>query len=118
MGIVVFLIFAFFIAMTAYAVSNRKRPVVQDRLQQLDMEARPVAQHVGPGGSAAAGNDCLRCHGELVSLGVEPFRVGGTTGGWKLLAGEWAELGEKMLELECLVCRNCRRVEFRVPQQS
>ena len=57
---------------------------------------------------------CLRCGGPLQSMGVEQFRVGGTSGGWKLLFGEWAELGEEMLPLELLACGRCRRVEMRV----
>jgi hypothetical protein len=48
-------------------------------------------------------------------MGVESFRVGGTSGGWKLLFGEWAELGEETLALEVLACGSCHRVEFRVP---
>jgi hypothetical protein len=47
-------------------------------------------------------------------MGVERFRVGGTSGGWKLLFGEWAELGEQMLPLELLACGRCRWVEMRV----
>ena len=62
-------------------------------------------------------NTCLGCGGSLESLGVEEFRVGGTTGGWKLLFGEWAEVGEDMLQFEVLACTACRRAELRVPQQ-
>ena len=58
---------------------------------------------------------CLRCRGPLTSMGVQELRVGGTTGGWKLLFGEWAELGEGFLRLEALACSRCRRVELRVP---
>jgi hypothetical protein len=58
---------------------------------------------------------CLRCGGPLHSMGVEEFRIGGTSGGWKLLFGELAELGEDMLKLEVLASGNCRRVELRVP---
>ncbi len=58
---------------------------------------------------------CVRCGGLLQSMGVEEFRVGGTSGGWKVLFGEWAELGEGMLSLEALACASCRRVELRVP---
>jgi len=47
-------------------------------------------------------------------MGVEQFRVGGTSGGWKLLFGELAELGEQMLPFELLACGRCRRVEMRV----
>ena len=61
---------------------------------------------------------CLTCGAQLQSLGVEEFRVGGTTGGWKLLFGEWAELGEDMLPLEILACTACRRVELRVPSRE
>ncbi len=63
-------------------------------------------------------DSCLRCGATLVSKGVEEFRVGGTTGGWKLLFGEWAELGEGMLPFELLVCPSCRRVEFRASPPS
>ena len=45
-------------------------------------------------------------------MGIEEFRVGGTTGGWKLLVGEWAELGEEMLKLEVLACATCGKVEL------
>ena len=47
-------------------------------------------------------------------MGIEEFRVGGTTGGWKLLVGEWAELGEEMLKLEVLACGTCGKVELRM----
>jgi hypothetical protein len=40
------------------------------------------------------------------------FRVGGTSGGWKLLFGEWAELGESMIPLDIYVCPECGRVEL------
>jgi len=61
---------------------------------------------------------CLRCGSPIQSMGVEQFRVGGTTGGWKLLFGEWAELGEGMLALETFACATCGHVEFRVPTSS
>jgi hypothetical protein len=60
---------------------------------------------------------CLGCHGPLQSIGVEHFRVGGVSGGWAMLMGQWAELGENMLDLEILACKACRRVEFRIPQR-
>ena len=65
--------------------------------------------------SNARPDACLRCGATLQSMGVEEFRVGGTTGGWKLLFGEWAELGENKLNLEVLACGTCRKVELRVP---
>ena len=61
---------------------------------------------------------CLRCGGALSSMGIEEFRVGGTTGGWKLLFGEWAELGEGKLNLEVLACGSCGKVELRVPRPA
>lgn len=73
-----------------------------------------MADSTDPAGTS----DCLRCGAPLGSLGVERFRTGGTTGGWKLLFGEWAELGEQMLDLEVLACRACRTVEFRVPAEG
>ena len=65
----------------------------------------------------ATGLACLRCKTELRSGGVHEFRTGGTTGGWKLLFGEWAELGEDLLKLEVLGCQSCGYVEFRVPRK-
>jgi ribosomal protein L40E len=59
---------------------------------------------------------CLRCGATLELMGIEEFRVGGTSGGWKLLFGEWAELGEDKLQFEMRVCRTCRQVDLRVPQ--
>jgi hypothetical protein len=48
-------------------------------------------------------------------MGIEEFRVGGTAGGWKLLFGELAELGEGKLSLEVFACATCGKVELRVP---
>ncbi|TMG31131.1 MAG: hypothetical protein E6H93_07355 [Chloroflexi bacterium] len=62
-----------------------------------------------------APDSCLGCRGPLQSLGVEHFRVGGVSGGWAALMGNWAEIGEGILDMELLACRNCRRVELRVP---
>jgi hypothetical protein len=59
---------------------------------------------------------CLRCGSPIQSMGVEEFRVGGTTGGWKLLFGELAELGEGKLNLEMLACGSCGKIELRVPR--
>jgi hypothetical protein len=39
--------------------------------------------------------DVKRCHScdvEMQFAGKAPFRIGGTSGRWKLLFGEWAEL--------------------------
>lgn len=59
---------------------------------------------------------CLRCDVELRDLGPAEFRVGGTSGGWKLFFGEWAELGEDMVTLDLLACPRCRHVELRLPE--
>lgn len=58
---------------------------------------------------------CRACGATMDRIGTEQFRVGGTSGLWKLFIGEWAELGESMLPLELWVCPSCRRVEMRVP---
>jgi hypothetical protein len=58
---------------------------------------------------------CLRCGEELEPIGIEQFRVGGTSGDWKMIFGELAELGEGMLDLEVFACPTCRKVELRVP---
>jgi hypothetical protein len=63
-------------------------------------------------------NACLRCGAQLQSIGVEQFRIGGTSGGWSLLFGEWADVGEQLLALEVLACAQCRKVEIRAPQKG
>lgn len=64
------------------------------------------------------GDKCLRCGEPLYSFGVDDFRLGGTSGGWKILFGEWAELGEDMMALEVLACQKCGKVELRVPAEE
>jgi hypothetical protein len=63
-------------------------------------------------------NACVRCGNELKSIGNEQFRVGGSSGGWKLLFGEWAEVGEDLLTLEVLACTRCRKIEMRLPASA
>jgi len=55
---------------------------------------------------------CPICGFEMQFAGENSFRTGGTSGGWKLLFGEWAELGENMIPLLVYVCPNCGKVEF------
>jgi hypothetical protein len=59
--------------------------------------------------------DCMRCNTPLQAVGLEQFRVGGTSGGWHLLLGSWADLDEGMLSMEVFACPQCRKVELRVP---
>lgn len=59
---------------------------------------------------------CAACGGELASFGVERLRVGGTSGGWHLVFGDWVELTEGLIDVEIHACRDCRRIEFRVPR--
>jgi hypothetical protein len=46
------------------------------------------------------------------SLGQLPIRTGGTSGGWHLLLGEWADMTENVLPLDVFRCSPCKRVEF------
>jgi hypothetical protein len=59
----------------------------------------------------------LRCGERLQAVGYESFRVGGSSGGWHMIFGNLAELGEGMLDFEVFACPRCRKVEFRVPAQ-
>lgn len=56
--------------------------------------------------------ECPNCRAAYTDMGVEKFRIGGTSGGWKMLFGEWAELGEAMLPLQVVFCPQCSKVEF------
>ena len=55
---------------------------------------------------------CAACKTEMESLGKVPVRVGGSSGGWHLLFGNWADMTEQIWPLEVYRCRSCRRVEF------
>lgn len=50
--------------------------------------------------------------------GKANFRVGGTSGGWKLLFGEWAELGEEMLPFHVYICPKCGKVELFADEEA
>ena len=51
----------------------------------------------------------------MVSLSRERMRVGGTDGSWHLLFGDLPDLIEGVVELEFSACRQCRRVEMKLP---
>jgi hypothetical protein len=55
---------------------------------------------------------CLRCSAALEEVGVLPLRAGGTSGGWNFALGEWAALGERVVNLEVLRCSVCGHLEF------
>jgi hypothetical protein len=48
----------------------------------------------------------------MKSLGQIPIRTGGTTGGWHLLFGEWADAAEDVMPLDVYRCSRCKRVEL------
>jgi len=62
---------------------------------------------VAPGGFL-----CFLCKTPMQALGAIPVRVGGTTGGWHLVFGELADLGESKLTLDMYRCNQCRRVDI------
>ena len=64
------------------------------------------------------GEACPRCREELQSLGETTLRTGGSRGAWKLLFGEWAELGEGTMAVELLACPRCRRLELKLPERG
>ena len=55
---------------------------------------------------------CSACHAPMDSLGLIPIRVGGTSGGWHLLLGEWADMTEGVFPLDVYRCPRCKRVEL------
>lgn len=64
-----------------------------------------------------SGERCLRCGSELLTVGVEDFRIGGTSGAWSAIF-DIAHWSEGVLPLEVLACPDCRRVELRVPAEE
>ncbi len=55
---------------------------------------------------------CSSCGQNAQYVYTAKFRVGGTSGGMKLLFGEWAELGEEMIPMYVFVCPRCGKVEL------
>lgn len=55
---------------------------------------------------------CYSCNIEMQFAQKVPFRIKGTPGMWKLLFGEWAELGEEILSLDVYVCPKCGEVRL------
>ena len=66
----------------------------------------------------ASGDGCVRCGGQLQSLGETDLRTGGSRGAWKLIFGELAELGEGTMKVEMLACPRCRRLELKLPDRG
>ncbi|HWL35379.1 MAG TPA: hypothetical protein VNQ77_04235 [Frankiaceae bacterium] len=60
-------------------------------------------------------NTCVRCGIHLTTHGVQEFRTGGSVGIRKFILGDWGEIGEGMLPLLVMSCRQCKRVELRIP---
>ena len=54
----------------------------------------------------------------MVSSVKADFRIGGTGGTWKLIFGEWAELGEKMIPFYIYVCPKCGKIELFVDEKT
>jgi len=55
---------------------------------------------------------CASCQSPMQSLGEISLRIGGTTGGWHLLFGQWADANEDLFPLDLFRCTKCKRVEF------
>jgi predicted RNA-binding Zn-ribbon protein involved in translation (DUF1610 family) len=55
---------------------------------------------------------CYSCNTEMQYAEKVPFRIKGTPGFWKLIVGEWAELGEEMLYLDVYVCPKCGEIRL------
>jgi hypothetical protein len=55
---------------------------------------------------------CLACQTHLQNIGQLPVRVGGSSGPWHLLFGEWADMSEGVRPLDAYRCPQCGRLEF------
>jgi hypothetical protein len=55
---------------------------------------------------------CTHCSEAMEGVLDVPFRIGGTSGSWHLLFGDWAELGEGLLSFDVNVCHKCGRVQL------
>jgi predicted RNA-binding Zn-ribbon protein involved in translation (DUF1610 family) len=60
--------------------------------------------------------DCLRCGSVIRAESSIDLRIGGRTGGWSLVFGGLADVGEGLLKLDLFSCPKCGHVEFRTPR--
>jgi predicted RNA-binding Zn-ribbon protein involved in translation (DUF1610 family) len=61
---------------------------------------------------------CYSCGAEMQFAQRIPFRIKGTPGLWKLLIGEWAELGEDMLNFDVYVCPSCGEIRLSTDEKT
>jgi hypothetical protein len=64
--------------------------------------------------SQTSGNirKCSACGENAQYVYTAQFRVGGTSGGMKLLFGEWAELGESKIPMYVFVCPHSEKSSY------
>jgi len=55
---------------------------------------------------------CSACGENAQYVYTAQFRIGGTSGGMKLLFGEWAELAESIIPMYVFVCPHCGKIEL------
>ncbi len=67
---------------------------------------------------ALASVKCSSCNLEMEPVLDVPFRIGGSSGGWHLMFGQWAELGEQLLSFDLYVCHQCGRVQLFADEQT
>lgn len=61
---------------------------------------------------------CYFCNVQMQFTQKVPFRIKGTPGYWKLLFGEWAELGEEMLSLDVYMCPKCGEIRLYADEKA
>jgi len=61
---------------------------------------------------------CYSCGTDMQFAQRIPFRIKGTPGLWKLVFGEWAELGEEMLNFDVYVCPSCGEIRFSASEKT
>jgi predicted RNA-binding Zn-ribbon protein involved in translation (DUF1610 family) len=61
---------------------------------------------------------CYFCNVQMQFAQKVPFRIKGTPGVWKLLFGEWAELGEEMLSLDVYMCPKCGEIRLYADEKA
>jgi len=87
--------------------------VCDDCIRRGNEAARQRQQEAAAARAAAIAQvKCAGCGGSMQSFGKVPIRTGGSSGGMHLLAGEWADVGERLMVLDLFRCGECRRVDF------
>ena len=81
---------------------------------RVSLEQHTIAEEEKQAAEVHSGLPCVRCHVPMTPLGRKKFQMGEHS----FWGGDHSHLMEGSLEVELLVCPQCRRLEYLLPEDS